>query len=738
MRLMRSTTSVEGIRWIVNTKMESGQPRGLGTFGGVFVPNVLTILGVIMFLRTGWVVGSAGILAALTILVVANVITLLTTLSLSAIATNTRVGVGGAYFLISRSLGLEIGGSIGVPLFFAQAISVAFYLVGFAESLRFIWPSVDVRAVAGLALIPFFCIAWFGASIVARLQNIILLALLVSLVSFFMGYSPTTSFSDTIEPHYAHGQGFWSVFAIFFPAVTGIMAGVSMSGDLKNPSQSIPRGTLAAVLVTFTVYAAQILWLGFNADRDELLSNNLVMHRIARFGWAIYLGLWAATLSSALASLAAAPRTLQALGTDRVVPRFLGRGFGPTNEPRTALFLTTIIAAACVLLGDLDVIAPVITMFFLATYGTVSFVAGLENLVGNPSYRPTYKVHWLLSMLGCIGCFSTMMLINVWATLIAMVFILGIYVGLTRVRLQTNWGDMRSGMWFALTRFGLLRFQSARQHHRNWRPVILVLCGNPKVRLRLVEFAQLLEARRGLLLLAQIATGEWDSFLPRLHGLQSSVQSFIQENRVPAVGKTIIADDFEQGVLALLQVGGLGYLEPNTVLLGWSGDELKEESFTRSVRRILQLEKDLIIYVDADEGSRLEPYLDVWWYARHNGSLMVTLAHLINSSNFRFREHTIRVRRVIQDQAGFEEAHSGTIEMLESFRVNVEVDIIVSTENPLSVIAERSRDAEVTFVGIAVERLGDQDENHLGPYTRLAESLHGNLLLCKSWQDLSL
>jgi len=722
----------------MNARIENGQTRRLGTFGGVFVPNVLTILGVIMFLRSGWVVGNAGIISALVILVVANAITLLTTLSLSAIATNTRVGVGGAYFLISRSLGLEIGGSIGVPLFFAQAISVAFYLVGFAESLRFIWPSVDVRAIASITLVPFFCVAWFGASIVARLQYVILLALGVSLVSFFSGFSPADSIYDTMRPQYADGQGFWSVFAIFFPAVTGIMSGVSMSGDLENPSRSIPRGTLAAVLVTFAIYAAQILWLGVNADRDELLTNNLVMHRIARLGWAIFAGLWAATLSSALASLAAAPRTLQALGTDGVVPRFLGRGFGSTNEPRTALFLTTLIAAACVLLGDLDVIAPVITMFFLATYGTVNFVAGLESLVGNPSYRPTYRVHWILSILGCIGCATTMMLINVWATLIATVFILGIYFGLTRVRLRTSWGDMRSGMWFALTRFGLLRFQSARQHHRNWRPVILVLCGNPKTRLRLVEFAQLLEARRGLLFLAQIATGDWESFLPRLRGLQSSVQSFIQENGVSAVGKTMVADDFEHGVLALLQVGGLGYFEPNTVLMGWSEDELKEESFTRSIRRILQLEKNLIIYVEPEEGIPLEPYLDVWWYARHNGSLMVTLAHLIKASSFRFRDHTIRVRRIIQDEAGIDEAHSGTVEMLEAFRVGVEVDILVSTGPALAVIAERSRDSEITFVGIAVERSENQHENHLDPYAQLADSLHGNLLFCKSWQDLSL
>jgi len=712
-------------------------PQKFGTFGGVFTPCTLTILGVIMFLRTGWVVGNAGILLALAILVISNLITALTSLSLSAIATNTHVGAGGAYFLISRSLGLQIGGSIGVPLFFAQAISVAFYLVGFTESLQFLWPTVSVRNVALIALLAFFAVVWFGAAIVARLQSVILVALVVSLISFFSGYSPVDSLAARMQPGYELGQGFWSVFAIFFPAVTGIMSGVSMSGDLRDPSRSIPRGTIAAVLVTFLIYAAQMIWLGMNADRGELLTNNLVMHRIARFGWAIFAGLWAATLSSALASLAAAPRTLQALGTDRVVPRILGRGFGAAKEPRIALLVTVLIAAGCIFLGDLNVIAPVITMFFLATYGTVNLVAGLERLVANPSYRPTFGVHWSLSLAGCLGCASVMLLINPWATVVSILVIFAIYVGLTRARLQVTWGDMRSGFWFAMTRFGLLRFQSSQQHLRNWRPVILVLCGNPKSRLRLVEFAQDLEARRGLLFLAQIATGEWDTMLPRRSGVQSSLQTFIRDNGLSAVGTTVVASDFEQGVLTLLQVGGLGQFEPNTVLLGWSEDTLKQEKFTSAVRRILQLQKNLVVYVEPEESAPLEPYIDVWWYARHNGTLMVTLAHLIKSGSLRWREHRIRVRRIIRDEAAVEEARSGTAEMLQELRVSAEVDIVVASKPPLEVIAESSRDAEVTFVGIALERQ-DKQENPLVPYAEVVKTLRGNVLLTKSWHDLSL
>ncbi|RME67410.1 MAG: hypothetical protein D6781_13290, partial [Verrucomicrobia bacterium] len=373
---------------------EKTAPVKFGTFGGVFTPNVLTILGVIMFLRTGWVVGNAGLKQALIILCIANVITLLTSLSLSAVATNIRVKGGGAYFLISRNLGLEVGGAIGLPLFLAQAVSVAFYIVGFIESVRFLVPDIPAREVSMGVLAVLLVISWVGAGLAVKTQYAILTALGLSLLAFFAGWSPQPGFVERLEPAYVPGHNFWSVFAIFFPAVTGIMSGVSMSGDLRDPSRSIPKGTILAVLVTWAIYALQMFWLAWNANRQELVENTLVMQRISRVPFLIFVGLWAATLSSALASLLAAPRTLQALASDGVVPRWMGRGSGKEKEPKLALVLTAILAGACLLIGELDLIAPIISMFFLTTYGTVNLVAGLSGLVSNPSYRPTFKVHW--------------------------------------------------------------------------------------------------------------------------------------------------------------------------------------------------------------------------------------------------------------------------------------------------------------------------------------------------------
>ncbi|MBT8485451.1 MAG: hypothetical protein HKO59_15895 [Phycisphaerales bacterium] len=717
------------------------QERGrLGTFGGVFVPNVLTILGVIMFLRTGWVVGNAGLLLGLVILLIANSITLLTTLSLSAISTNTRVGAGGAYFLISRSLGLEIGGSVGVPLFFAQAISVAFYLVGFSESLQFLLPAANPRLISTGFLVFFFAVAWFGAGIVTRAQYFILVLLAISLLSLFTGFKFTDTPTANVAPAYLEQQSFWTVFAIFFPAVTGIMSGVSMSGDLRDPSRSIPRGTIAAVLVALVIYAAEMVWLALSVDRDTLLTNNLVLLEIASIPPLIYVGLWAATLSSALASLAAAPRTLQALGHDRVLPRGLARsvgGGGKGREPHVALVVTFVIAEACILIGDLDLIAPIISMFFLATYGTLNLVAGVERLVSNPSYRPTFRTHWLPSLAGAAGCLAVMFLINVPATFVAIVVIAVVYVLLTRRELEATWGDMRSGLWFALTRFGLLRFVASKHHLRNWRPVMLVLVGNPKARLAMIEFAHWFEARRGFLFLAQVIVGEGHELLVRQRKLQEGLRSFIHDHRLSAVPKTILARDFDDGVAALIQITGIGEFEPNTVLVGWSDDAVRQAAFAQSILRILQLERNLLVFEAADDDTRpmLHPTIDVWWYAKDNGSFMLTLAYLLRG-NPEWREHSIRVLRIIKDEGGVERARTGTETLVEELRVPASVEVIVSGDPPLEVIARTSSRAEVCFVGLSVQAIQGAADNPLDVYAELVAELRGNVFLTKSWHDL--
>ena len=345
---------------------------GLGTFGGVFTPSILTILGVIMYLRFGWVVGNAGLIGTLLIVTISTSITLLTALSVCAIATDKVVRAGGAYYMISRSLGIETGGAVGISLYFAQAVSVALYTIGFAESLvkakinifsfslNFADLGLNQTYVALAVTIIVGILAITSAELAIKAQYFIMAAIVISLIMFALG-SPLPG----VEPQMFSAPPetalpFWTVFAVFFPAVTGIMAGVNMSGDLKDPVKSLPRGTLAAVGTGYVIYMLLPIILAMRADSANLVDPNVfVMQRTALkgFGFTMLLGVWGATLSSAIGSILGAPRVLQALARDGVLPplfSFLGKGHGKDDEPRNGTWVSLGIAIAAVCVGDLN------------------------------------------------------------------------------------------------------------------------------------------------------------------------------------------------------------------------------------------------------------------------------------------------------------------------------------------------------------------------------------------------
>ena len=494
-----------------------------GSFSGVFTPNALTILGLILFLRTGWTVGQVGLAGALLIIVLANIISFVTGLSISAIATDMHVKAGGAYYMISRSLGLEIGGAIGIPLYLSQATSVAFYIIGFSEALTITFPYISPVDVSVGLILFFGFLAYVGAHFVIRIQYAILAMVGLAMVSFFSGTGEVWLTSAQVggsEP----SLGFWEVFAVFFPAVTGIMVGVSMSGDLKHPGRDIPRGTLGAIGVTALIYAAVAVWLSMHADPEALRTDTLIMQKISRWPQLIILGVWASTLSSALGSAMAAPRTLQALAFDQIVPRFVGRQLGSTTEPRMAVLITTALALIVIFLGQLNFVAKLITMFFLNTYAMINMTAGLEKLIRNPSFRPRFNVPWPVSLLGGLGCYAAMILIHPAATVIAVLLSYGIFFLLKRRSLNQRWGDLRTGFWIALARIGLLRLQYLPLEPKNWRPNIVAFTGTPGTaegREPLMEMAVWLSRAGGIVTLSHLLVGR--AARPGRQGLPADV-----------------------------------------------------------------------------------------------------------------------------------------------------------------------------------------------------------------------
>ena len=397
------------------------QARKFGWFAGVFTPSILTILGVIMYLRLPSIVGQAGLMTTIGIIVVAHLISVSTGLSVSSIATDKKVEAGGTYYMISRSLGLPIGGTLGLALFVGLSFSVSLYIIGFSESFLSYWgfeATKDMIRIAGsITLVVVTVVTFISTSLALKTQFYILAAIGLSLLSIFSG---THDFTPTVSTGVVQTTSFIVLFGIFFPAVTGFEAGVSMSGDLKNPKKAIPVGTILAIVMGLVVYIGLASYLGRTVSSEALSGNPNILLEISRFPVLVIAGIWGATISSALGSILGAPRILQATAVDRITPRIFGVGFGPSNEPRNALLVTFVIAEVGILIGELDVIARIVSMFFITTYGFLNLSCAIERWA-SPDFRPEFKVPAWVSLLGSAACFVVMIQLDLLAMLAASV-----------------------------------------------------------------------------------------------------------------------------------------------------------------------------------------------------------------------------------------------------------------------------------------------------------------------------
>jgi amino acid transporter len=696
---------------------------GLGTFGGVFTPSILTILGVIMYLRFGWVVGNVGLSGALLIVTISTGITFLTALSISEIATDQRVRVGGAYYMISRSLGIETGGAVGIPLFFAQALSVALYTIGFAESVKNVFPQVDERLVGLLTTVAVALLAIKSARAAIRAQYFIMGAIGVSLISFFLGSAVGPADTVTVPLADVPHENFWVVFAVFFPAVTGIMAGVNMSGDLKEPGRAIPRGTMAAVLAGYAIYMILPVFLALRADREQLIADPLIMRRMALWGDAIILGVWGATLSSAVGSILGAPRVLQALARDGVLPnslRWLGRGSGPEDTPRAGTAITLGIALAAVALGNLNIIAPVLTMFFLTTYGVLNIAAGLERLLGSPSFRPRFRVPWYLSAIGAVGCTVVMFLVNPVATVVAIVVVLGIYIWLERRELQSAWGDVRRGIWMAITRAGLLRLRTTRDP-KNWRPHLLVLSGSPTRRWYLIRFANWLSHRRALVTVSSVITDE-SVTLDRQRAMETTIHDYLARRGIEALIRLIRAPDPFEGAQRLVEAYGLGDLSPNTYLLGDSEVPEHRDAYCRMIARFHEGRRNVVIlHYNTEKRFGQRTRIDVWWGGlKRNGGLMLTLAYLLQTS-VAWRGADVRVKMLVPTPEAAAGARPNLEAIVRNMRSGARAEVIVSDGRRfVDIMKDSSRTADFIMLGMR-----EPDDGFLAYYERMRDAVEG-------------
>ena len=691
---------------------DTSEAFGLGTFGGVYTPSILTILGVIMYLRFGWVVGNAGLIGTLIIVTISTTITFLTALSVCAIATDKVVRVGGAYYMISRSLGIETGGAVGISLYFAQAISVALYTIGFAESvvktnfsiLGINFSDLNQTYVALVVTIFVGILAITSASIAIKAQYFIMAAIGLSLLSFIFGHS-----LPDVEPQFLSAppdgsMPFWTVFAVFFPAVTGIMAGVNMSGDLKDPVRSLPTGTLAAVGAGYLIYMILPIFLAMRADAASLIAEPLLMQKLSLWGPAILLGVWGATLSSAIGSILGAPRVLQALARDGVLPSslsFLGSGHGRDDEPRNGTLVSLAIAIAAVCVGDLDLIAPVLSMFFLTTYLVLNVAAAIEGFLQSPSFRPTFKVHWSLSLLGALGCLGVMFLINPMATVFAALIVLGIYFWLQRRELQTTWGDVRRGMWMALIGMGIFQIEE-QDDTKNWRPHILVLSGAPQKRWSLIELADGFSHNRSLMTVSSVLPSGSRNLGQQLK-LERTIRDYLHRRGIRALVRIVTATDPFEGAVRLVETYGLGPLVPNTIVMGDSEEPSRRGAFCQAIAEIHASQRNVVIFRENQQqrfGFRRR--IDVWWGGMQaNGSLMLLLAYLLRT-DINWRNAKIYLKLVVPDETAATAARDNLRNLSEKMRIDVIPKVIVAQERSFpKILRQSSRNADLVFLGMA-------------------------------------
>lgn len=673
-----------------------------------------------MFLRYGQVVGQSGLFYVLLIVAVSKLITTITTFSLSAISTNTKVEGGGAYFLISRSLGVEFGGAIGIVFFFAQAISVAMYVIGFSEAwVGTVSNAVDAKVVATIVNAIVFGCVLIGAGWTIRVQYFILGALALALVSFFWGGFETFSpalLAENWTPNFQPGNNLATMFALFFPAVTGIMAGANMSGDLKDPGRSIPTGTLWSILVTAIIYTAMAVMMAGTRTSEALISDNLIVSKIAEWPLLITIGVFAATLSSALGSMMGAPRIMQALARDNIFKslKFFGVGSGANNEPRRAIVLTFVLSQTAILLADLDSIAPLITMCFMITYGLINLATFYESITRNPSFRPRFRYsHWATSLAGAMGCIAVMLLIDWKWALVSVVVMTGIHNWIGRRQIEARWGDVNSGLLFQRTRKNLLKLEGELYHPKNWRPIILALSGATWERPHLAVYGHWLTNGHGILLLGQVIHGDVENRIDRIQGQEEILHGFVKKQDLEAFPAIVASNTLGEGIESLVQCQGFGALRPNTVLMGWPSSVDRAETFGASLRTIRAFERSIIAVRLSEEVSESDPWkpgegtIDVWWRGQKNGELMLLLAHLF-TLNQEWRARPIRLLRVIENEAGIEEVKTHLDELITSARIDATSRVVVS-DRARQAIMKESQNSALTILGFEPPSEGSEE-----------------------------
>jgi amino acid transporter len=725
---------------------------GFGT-APVFFTAISTILGAILFLRFGYAVGTLGFGGVLLIVLIGHFVTIPTAFAISEIATNQRVEGGGEYFIISRSFGLNIGGTIGIALFISQAISVAFYVIAFTEAFApvFNWINntygialprqvISLPAMALLAML----ILRKGANMGVKALYVVVAILFVSLFLFFIGkteYSQTAAAGISNSP-LRNMDSFFIVFAIVFPALTGMTAGVGLSGDLKNPGRSIPIGTVAGTLTGLIIYIFIIFKLVNSASPEDLVNNQLVMGDIALWGWIfIPIGLAASTISSALGSVMVAPRTLQALGHDKTFPfqrfnRLMAKGKGDSNEPFNASIITILIAFVFVLVGDVNAVARIISMFFMLTYGSLCLISFLNHFGSSPSYRPTFRSHWVLSLIGFVFSLYLMFKMDSLYAILAIVvmIILYIYISYYHSERQGLESIFRSAL-FQINRnlqVYLQKNQSIKKK-TSWHPSAICVTEVNSDRDNAFKLLTWISHKYGFGTYIQYIQGYYSSTAhdQAKEALDLLIER-VESRKSNVYVDTIVSPSYTSAIAQIIQMPGISGLDNNLALFEYDKkDPVNLEQIAENYPLVRSGNYDVCILGGSNRGVNFHEGIHIWVRRvdYENLNLMVLLSYIIlGHSDWKGGKIKIfNVRRPGQQ----DEATDHLLELVKTGRLpislkNVEFIDIDESMNLKNLINEKSVKAGLTMIGFRSEQIKHEGEKLFDGYNEMGDVLFVN------------
>lgn len=717
-----------------------------GTMMGVFIPCLQNILGIIYYIRFSWIVGMAGIGGSLAVVALCGLCTFLTSISLSAIATNGAMKGGGPYYLIGRALGPEVGVSIGLCFFLGNAVAGSMYVLGAVETFLNAVPKAGlfretVTQVNGTAIaepittpslhdlqiygiivtIILVFIVFGGVKMINKVAPAFLIPVLFSLLCIFIGIFAARedhpavgitglslkSFKDNWGSDYQttnnagipdpNGEIYWhfnALVGLFFPAVTGIMAGSNRSSSLKDTQRSIPIGTLAATLTTTAMYFISVFLFGSVATREKLFTDRLLTATIAWPSSAIiYIGIILSTLGAALQSLTGAPRLLAAIANDDILPVLNYFKVADGGEPHIATFFTAFLCIACVVIGNLDLISPTITMFYLLCYAGVNLSCFLLDLLDAPSWRPRWKFHhWSLSLLGASLCIVIMFLISWSFTVVSLALASLIYYYVSIKGKAGDWGDGFKSAYFQLALRSLRSLGASNVHPKNWYPIPLIFCRpwgklpeNVPCHPKLADFANCMKKKgRGMSIFVDILDGDYHECAEDAKTACKNLATYIEYKRCEGVAEIVVAPTMSDGFRGIVQTMGLGNLKPNIVVLRypeiWRRENLTEipATFVGIINDCIVANKAVVIVKGLDEWpneyQRQYGTIDLYWIVR-DGGLMLLLSQLLLTKEM-FESCKIQVFCIAEEDSDAEELKADVRKFLYDLRMQAEVIVI--------------------------------------------------------------